>query len=147
MRLWKVKNFLLTRTGVTLAVILLTGTLLTQWMVSRADQEMRNRLILQASMAAKTLDVEAIQTLTGTASDLGSPHYQRMPSPIESWTFDPKPQTSGRWLQTSIRGVGALLGLMRVRSTAEITVIDITALKNLEVASQKSPVSVPESKP
>jgi len=58
--------------------VLLAGLVLTWWTVRRSDSEMRADLLGQAQLVAQSLDVECLQTFTGTSADLQRPEYQRV---------------------------------------------------------------------
>ncbi len=55
--------------------VLVVGLLLTWWTVQRRGSEMRADLLRQAQLVAQALDVECLQTFTGTASDLQRSEY------------------------------------------------------------------------
>ncbi|MHB1357877.1 MAG: PAS domain S-box protein [Anaerolineae bacterium] len=62
-------------TAVVFLAILITGALFTWWTVRRADREMRADLLQQARLVAQAVDIERVQTLTGSEADLGNPDY------------------------------------------------------------------------
>ena len=55
--------------------VLVVGLLLTWWTVQRRGSEMRADLLRQAQLVAQALDVECLQTFTGTPSDLQRSEY------------------------------------------------------------------------
>ena len=48
------------------------------WAVLRADHQLRVELLQQARLVAQTVNIERIQTLTGTLADIESPDYRRL---------------------------------------------------------------------
>lgn len=63
------------------ALLLLTlgvGGRLTQWMIARADREMRADLVQQAQQVAQSVNIERVYALSGTEEDQRSPDYQRL---------------------------------------------------------------------
>ena len=60
------------------AAIFAAGVIFSWWMTLRADREMRADLLAQTRLVAQAINVEHIQSLTGTEADLVSPHYQRI---------------------------------------------------------------------
>ena len=60
--------------GLLLAVFA-TGALCAWWMVSKADREMRVALFRQAQQVAQELNIQQLQSLSGTEADLNSPVY------------------------------------------------------------------------
>jgi PAS domain-containing protein len=63
---------------VTLAAILVAGSLFTWWIVKRAEQNMRNELLQEAKLIERAISVERIKRLKGNETDLGSPDYRRL---------------------------------------------------------------------
>ncbi len=61
-----------------LAAILVAGALGAWWLVVRTDHEMRENLLARTKLVAGAVNLERIQTLTGTATDLESPDYLRL---------------------------------------------------------------------
>ncbi len=55
--------------------VLVVGLVLTWWTVQRRGSEMRADLLRQAQLVAQALDVECLQTFTGTPSDLQRSEY------------------------------------------------------------------------
>jgi hypothetical protein len=60
-----------------IALVLALGILLAWWSVRQTDGVMRNALLQQASLAAKTISYRDIMTLAGNSADLKKPQYQR----------------------------------------------------------------------
>ena len=58
--------------------IFAVGAALTWWVIARADIEMRADLLQQARLVAQAMNVEQLQTLSGTEADIISPSYQRL---------------------------------------------------------------------
>jgi len=56
----------------------LSGVLLTGWMVWLADHAMRENLLDRVRLVAGAIDLQRFQALTGTAADLESPDYLRL---------------------------------------------------------------------
>ncbi len=54
----------------------LTGGAL--WTVLRVDRAMRDNLLQQTRLVAQAVDVERVQTLTGTAADIDKPAYRQL---------------------------------------------------------------------
>lgn len=63
---------------VSILVLLTAGTLFSRWIVDRADETLQADLLRQVELVAQALDAARVQTLTGTASDLGSPENLRL---------------------------------------------------------------------
>jgi PAS domain S-box-containing protein len=61
-----------------LAAVLATGMAFAAWMVRRADQDIREDLILHAQSLVQAVDVTNVAALTGTRADLENPRYQRI---------------------------------------------------------------------
>ena len=61
-----------------LAGSLILGVISTGWVIVRADHGIRSDLLKQAQLAAHTISLEDIQTLTGTPADLDSHEYQSL---------------------------------------------------------------------
>jgi signal transduction histidine kinase/CheY-like chemotaxis protein len=68
-RLWLVAALLITAAA---------GTLLTWWVATRADREMREGLLQQTRIVARALSLERVRTLSGTEADLDAPDYLRL---------------------------------------------------------------------
>src|ERR1035437_3927113 len=64
--------------AVLLMAILGGGSLLVWQSALRADREMRAELLAQTRRIAQTVEVERVQTLTGSAADLSNPEYLRL---------------------------------------------------------------------
>ncbi|MEI8205470.1 MAG: response regulator [Kiritimatiellales bacterium] len=60
------------------AVLVVTGALLFGWMVRRADREMRQELLHNAQMAAKTVDAKQIAALPFEPNDRTLPEFQQV---------------------------------------------------------------------
>ncbi|NCC60718.1 MAG: PAS domain S-box protein [Verrucomicrobiae bacterium] len=58
--------------------ILLAGSVGTWWLVVRAEREMSEDLLGRTRLAAKTVNLEKIKALTGTADDVDSVDYQQL---------------------------------------------------------------------
>ncbi len=58
--------------------ILLAGSVGTWWLVVRAEREMSEDLLVRTQLAAKTLNLTKIKSLTGTKADLQSTEYQQL---------------------------------------------------------------------
>jgi PAS domain S-box-containing protein len=61
-----------------LLAVLVIGTLSAWWMIVRADQDIREVLLVQTRLAAGAVDLQRIQALTGTEADLARPEYLRL---------------------------------------------------------------------
>jgi PAS domain S-box-containing protein len=61
-----------------LLAILAAGAGLVWWTVMDTDQSMRADLLQQTHMAAQSLDMESVKTLTGSAADLDQPAYLQL---------------------------------------------------------------------
>ena len=68
------------RLPVLLPVVLLVvgGSLLSWWVVARADRQMRMALLRQASLVAETIDRDHVKALSGGEEDLEKPEYLRL---------------------------------------------------------------------
>ena len=69
------KNLRMTAVGLILA-ILPAGVLFAWWITARADCEKRADLLQQTRLVAQAVNIESIQSLSGTPADLDSPQYQ-----------------------------------------------------------------------
>jgi PAS domain S-box-containing protein len=58
-----------------LAAMLVIGVAFTGWVVQRADEEMREDLLSRARLIAKAVDLERLESLSGTEADLDTPSY------------------------------------------------------------------------
>ncbi len=58
--------------------VLAGGACLTWGIVSRADREMRARMLQETQMFAQAVDARMLQALSGTEADLASPTYQQL---------------------------------------------------------------------
>ena len=65
-------------TAVLLLAILVAGALITWWTVAQTDRKMRADLLLQTQSVAQAVDVNRVQTLSGTKADLTRPEYLRL---------------------------------------------------------------------
>ena len=65
-------------TAVLLLAILAGGAFLTWWTVAWTDRVMRTDLLLQTQSVAQTVDVNRVQTLSGTKADLTRPEYLQL---------------------------------------------------------------------
>lgn len=73
------------KTNPTLLTSVIILTLLLTWFVgSVTEREMRNNLLLQTQIGANCVDVARIKKLTGTISDLKSPDYLRLKQQLSS---------------------------------------------------------------
>lgn len=63
---------------VTLAAILVAGSLFTWWIVKRAEQNMRGDLLQEAKLVERAINVDRLKMLKGNETDLKSPDYQRL---------------------------------------------------------------------
>ena len=61
-----------------LAILCTACLLLAWWVVQRADADMRQSLLQQAQLVARSLDHGHIATLTGRKSDLATPSYRKI---------------------------------------------------------------------
>ncbi len=61
-----------------LTTIFAVGLISGWWSVTRADRDLRTRLLQQASLVAQALDPARIRTLSGTEADLANPEYLRI---------------------------------------------------------------------
>ena len=66
------------RTAILVAFLLAAGTLLACLTVERADRSLRREFLRQARVVAQSVNVERIQTLSGTEADLDAPDYLRL---------------------------------------------------------------------
>ncbi|RKT43128.1 CHASE domain-containing hybrid sensor histidine kinase/response regulator [Thiocapsa rosea] len=60
------------------ALLLVAGTLLVGWQVSRTDREMREDFLVEARIMAQAVPVERIAALSGTPDDLTTDVYRRL---------------------------------------------------------------------
>lgn len=60
------------------AALLIAGALLTWWTVQRTDRGMRQDLLQQARLTAKSLNMENVKSLSGSDVDLKNPAYLRL---------------------------------------------------------------------
>jgi PAS domain S-box-containing protein len=60
------------------AGVLLAGGLLAWWLMVQADRVMRTELLQQTRLVAESINLDRLQSLTGTAADLNTPVYQRL---------------------------------------------------------------------
>ena len=64
------------------AVLLLTllgvGASFSAWMLTRADRELRDELLQQTRLVAKSVDIGQVRALSGTAADIGAPVYLQL---------------------------------------------------------------------
>lgn len=58
-----------------IVLVLTAGVIFAWWLAKRTDQEMRFDILQQARLAAKLIDIEQVQLLSGTEKDLNSPEY------------------------------------------------------------------------
>ncbi|MFO7534390.1 MAG: response regulator [Kiritimatiellia bacterium] len=58
--------------------ILAFGAFFAMWLAMRADREMRSDLLIQARLAAQSMNSESIKALSGSKADLTSPVYRRL---------------------------------------------------------------------
>jgi PAS domain S-box-containing protein len=65
-------------------LVLLVGVLFIFFVIERTDRILRADLLQQARMAAQTVNVEHLTTLTGSEKDLNAPEYQRLKSHLAS---------------------------------------------------------------
>ena len=63
---------------------IIAGAFISSRMGNRADREMRETLLLRTRLLAGNLNVERIQGLSGTETDLNSPDYLRLKTQLES---------------------------------------------------------------
>ena len=61
-----------------LAAVIVVGTLCAWWLAVRADRRMREDLLFRTSLLAEAVNLEYLQSLTGTEADLDSPLYLRL---------------------------------------------------------------------
>jgi len=61
-----------------LMAVLAAGALFACWTVQRTDREMRANLLEQTRMIAQAINIESIQSLSGTERDLNNPDYTRI---------------------------------------------------------------------
>ncbi|MEW6080045.1 MAG: PAS domain S-box protein [Thermodesulfobacteriota bacterium] len=62
----------------TFAALVIAGILFGWETVRQTDREMRERLLLQARLAAAMVDMEQVRSLSGTGADLENPAYMRL---------------------------------------------------------------------
>jgi len=60
------------------ATVLIVGAVVAWWAVVRADRVLRADLLQQTRFVAQAVDIERVQTLTGTTADLENPDYRRL---------------------------------------------------------------------
>ncbi|HAX92304.1 MAG TPA: histidine kinase, partial [Rhodospirillaceae bacterium] len=65
-------------------LIILAMVLFSGWFAYRADQEMRDNLAIQATIAAKGMNITALKKLTGTPLDAESTEYKRFKEELAS---------------------------------------------------------------
>ncbi len=58
-----------------MAAALIAGALFTSWAATRTDREMRAELLYRARLVAQSINIEHIQSLSGTAADLKTGEY------------------------------------------------------------------------
>lgn len=68
--------------AVSIAVTLFSSGLFAYWTVVRTDRQMRSELLRQAQLAAQSLDIRRIQSLSGNASDTANLEYHRLQSQL-----------------------------------------------------------------
>ena len=61
-----------------LAIVLITGWIVTEYIGKYADHNVRNEILDQSKMASAAIDLEQVKRLTGTVADLTSPDYLRL---------------------------------------------------------------------
>ncbi len=61
-----------------LLVMYSAGALFIWWTANRADRTMRDELLQQTQIAAKSLNLQNLKTLTGTEKDLNNPAYRQI---------------------------------------------------------------------
>jgi PAS domain S-box-containing protein len=66
------------RTAIVLAAMVAAGALFTWWEVQGADRAMRENLLGQARLVARSVNFDRIQALSGTEADLDSADYLRL---------------------------------------------------------------------
>jgi PAS domain S-box-containing protein len=73
------------RCGLVLSLaILVAGSLCAWWLLVRIDHRMRHDVLGKASLLAEAVNLERIGTLTGTATDVNLPEYQRLKEQLAS---------------------------------------------------------------
>ena len=65
-------------------LVVLAMVLFSVWFAYRADQEMRDNLAMQATIAAKGMNIAALKKLTGTPLDAESTEYKRFKEELAS---------------------------------------------------------------
>ncbi|MBM9537811.1 response regulator [Desulfobulbus alkaliphilus] len=63
---------------VLLTAVIVAGALCAWWLFDRADRQMREDLLAQTRLVAGAVNLESIQSLSGTEADLASPTYLRL---------------------------------------------------------------------
>ncbi len=58
--------------------IFVAGTFFTWWTVTQTDRKMRESLLLETHLVARSVDFNHLRSLSGTAADLDNPHYLRL---------------------------------------------------------------------
>ncbi|MBI9073663.1 MAG: PAS domain-containing protein [Melioribacteraceae bacterium] len=61
-----------------LSIVLLAGLILTWWTVENTDHTMRESHLHTANLVSKSVNLERLQSLSGTEADLGTPDYLRL---------------------------------------------------------------------
>ena len=64
--------------AVILLIIFTAGIFFTRWIIIKSDREMRKELLLQTQLVAQSLNIENIQSLTGTSADNIVPDYRQL---------------------------------------------------------------------
>lgn len=77
--MFKSSSKVLQRLVIGLGFLALISIIPVAWaLIRNTDQEMRENLLMQSSIAAKAIDIYALMKLSGTPEDLKSPYYLRL---------------------------------------------------------------------
>ena len=66
------------RITILLLLVIVAEVMVMSWVVHKTDKNMRSALLEQARISAMALNIDRVSSLTGSADDLDSLHYQRL---------------------------------------------------------------------
>ena len=72
--------------SVALTAVAIVGIFATWWMVTAANRQIRDEFLLQVRLVANALNLERVQSLTGTEADLNNPDYTRLTKQLTAVT-------------------------------------------------------------
>jgi PAS domain S-box-containing protein len=61
-----------------IAILLVTGTVLTFWTAQQQDRAMREEMLIETRLAAAGISSDQLKTLSGSVADLDTPEYQKL---------------------------------------------------------------------